>query len=296
MDLNKADPNACKKICEEDPNCVVCTYVEPGVQGRSARCWLKNKIPNAMNDSCCVSWLKICNQTIIDVISYVEGVETPVIRPPKNSEIHNIVAINQTTGFIKDAELPGYDYKSLILPKNDPILCSEACMQDPTCAACTYVKPGIQSINARCWLKNAVPKLNPDKNSESWVKANFTLSPVPSQEHLSDSNNRPFFHTCNLSWTKKQMYEGTGSEYTLWATTLPIGSTVEVTLEPKDLKIAKIKEPDGKLLEYISVPESDETFILHFDKYGSPIEGISKQLPWESIVGYELCIPTISTL
>jgi hypothetical protein len=35
--------------------------------------------------------------------------------------------------------------------------CSRTCNGDPNCRAWTYVKPGIQGPNAKCWLKKAIP-------------------------------------------------------------------------------------------------------------------------------------------
>lgn len=52
---------------------------------------------------------------------------------------------------------PGSDYSSFNLGNPDPNTCSNLCAGDPDCKAFTYVKPGYQGNNARCWLKNAVP-------------------------------------------------------------------------------------------------------------------------------------------
>ncbi len=47
---------------------------------------------------------------------------------------------------------PGFD-----LPTAEPELCKKACDGDANCKAYTYVKPGVQGPNARCWLKSGVP-------------------------------------------------------------------------------------------------------------------------------------------
>jgi hypothetical protein len=47
---------------------------------------------------------------------------------------------------------PGFD-----LPQPDPALCKTACDDDQKCMAYTFVKPGFQGPNARCWLKSEVP-------------------------------------------------------------------------------------------------------------------------------------------
>ncbi len=51
----------------------------------------------------------------------------------------------------------GSDYASFNLGTADPNVCSQTCAGDPDCKAFTYVKPGYQGSQARCWLKNAVP-------------------------------------------------------------------------------------------------------------------------------------------
>lgn len=58
FDLPSANPSLCEQACNGDPNCLAFTYVNPGVQGASARCWLKNGIPTAYPATCCDSGVK----------------------------------------------------------------------------------------------------------------------------------------------------------------------------------------------------------------------------------------------
>ncbi len=58
LDLPAARPQLCQAECGADPKCKAFTYVKPGVQGSSARCWLKSGVPAAGRSSCCVSGLK----------------------------------------------------------------------------------------------------------------------------------------------------------------------------------------------------------------------------------------------
>lgn len=160
FDLKTADPNACKKACEEDPNCISCSYVKPGVQGRSARCWLKNTIPTSINNSCCSSWEKNCSPSF-EVVGVVVNLQ------------------NVSTGFFDGVDLPGSDYKSFDLKADDPLLCSDACLHDSQCVSCTYVKPGVQGSSARCWLKNMVPQEKLSDCCSSWIKGNLTPTPTP---------------------------------------------------------------------------------------------------------------------
>ena len=64
----------------------------------------------------------------------------------------------------------GSDYSNFDLSRPDPQLCQDACQNDPNCVAWTYVKPGFQGPNPRCWLKNAVPQLTPNPFCVSGVK------------------------------------------------------------------------------------------------------------------------------
>jgi hypothetical protein len=45
----------CLKLCNRERECRAWTFVKPGIQGASARCWLKNVIPAAVANSCCTS-------------------------------------------------------------------------------------------------------------------------------------------------------------------------------------------------------------------------------------------------
>ena len=42
FDLPQARPELCRDQCAQDPRCKAFTYVSPGLQGPSARCWLKD--------------------------------------------------------------------------------------------------------------------------------------------------------------------------------------------------------------------------------------------------------------
>lgn len=53
-----ADPAECQQRCNSDGQCRAWTYVKPGVQGSKARCWLKNAVPGARANACCMSGRK----------------------------------------------------------------------------------------------------------------------------------------------------------------------------------------------------------------------------------------------
>jgi len=58
FDLPEAQPELCQAHCGAEPQCQAFTYVQPGVQGASARCWLKSGVPDARASSCCISGVK----------------------------------------------------------------------------------------------------------------------------------------------------------------------------------------------------------------------------------------------
>lgn len=61
-----------------------------------------------------------------------------------------------------DTNRPGHDFHNFSPERPDPALCRQACMEDPRCKAFTYVKPGLQGRQARCWLKDQAVAPVPD--------------------------------------------------------------------------------------------------------------------------------------
>jgi hypothetical protein len=49
----------CEDACKSDAKCAAWTYTKPGVRGPLARCFLKNVVPPASDNVCCVSGTKI---------------------------------------------------------------------------------------------------------------------------------------------------------------------------------------------------------------------------------------------
>ena len=56
-----------------------------------------------------------------------------------------------------DTNRGGSDYASFDLPRAEPQQCLDRCKGDNRCLAWTYVKPGVQGANARCYLKSPAP-------------------------------------------------------------------------------------------------------------------------------------------
>jgi len=58
LDLQAPDPGICESTCMGDARCLAWTFVQPGIQGPSARCWPKNSVPPPSANNCCVSGTK----------------------------------------------------------------------------------------------------------------------------------------------------------------------------------------------------------------------------------------------
>jgi PAN domain len=59
FDLPAADYRLCRAECAGNPQCRAWTYVRPNtIQGPQPRCWLKKSIPQANQNTCCISGTK----------------------------------------------------------------------------------------------------------------------------------------------------------------------------------------------------------------------------------------------
>lgn len=56
FELNNPREILCQWSCQKARGrCRAWTYVNPGVQGPKARCWLKDRIPKPVRSNCCTS-------------------------------------------------------------------------------------------------------------------------------------------------------------------------------------------------------------------------------------------------
>jgi hypothetical protein len=152
LSLPTPNPALCAQACMGEAKCVAWTYVKPGVQADNARCWLKDKVPLPTPDDNCVSGVK--KAATSDRVGASSGT----------------AACSQTYPMESNINLPGDDYKDFDLGISDPCLCAQACVTEAQCKSWTYVKPGVQADNARCWLKDRVPPRSADENCISGVK------------------------------------------------------------------------------------------------------------------------------
>jgi hypothetical protein len=141
FDLNLPSPgtfggpeDVCRETCQRDGQCKSWTFVKPGFQGPNPRCWLKNAIPSARANNCCVS-----------------GV------PVRSLEA--------------DVDRPGGDYTNFDLASADANVCKAACEKDGSkCKAWTFVKAGVQGPKPRCWLKQFIPPASTNNCCTSGVR------------------------------------------------------------------------------------------------------------------------------
>jgi hypothetical protein len=112
--------SACSTSCATNNQCRAYTYVNPGSAGGQGTCWLKDKVPAKKANGCCVSGVRLLSPQ-----------QWNVDRP--GSDI-----------------APGFDAVT-------SSSCESACRNNPQCKAYTFVKPGFQGTQGKCWLKNKKP-------------------------------------------------------------------------------------------------------------------------------------------
>jgi len=82
----------------------------------------------------------------------------PQAAPAPNGAPAGLPALAATPApILQKINLRGADYSNFSIASAEPGLCQNACRADTNCAAWTYVQPGAQGDEARCWLKNRVP-------------------------------------------------------------------------------------------------------------------------------------------
>lgn len=97
----------------------------------------------------------------------------------------NSVAQSGRTLVEPNRDRPGMDYRNFDLSEARPELCQTACESDPRCKAYTYVKPGVQGPQARCWLKSGVPNAVANECCISGVKNVTVATPPPPSYNLT---------------------------------------------------------------------------------------------------------------
>jgi hypothetical protein len=203
FDLASGRPEECRDTCAMEPQCVAFTFVNPGVQGPSARCWLKNGVPDPTPNTCCISGVKNAPAPVATAeptgappppVAEAPPPAPPVAAPPPPAP----EMAGDRRGLEHDVNRPGADYTSFDLPQPHPHLCQEACMRDGRCRSFTYVKPGVQGPQPRCWLKGAVPAANADRCCVSGVKGGGWTAPAAAASPFEMNVDRPGYDYQNF--------------------------------------------------------------------------------------------------
>ncbi|MFK8036370.1 MAG: PAN domain-containing protein [Hyphomicrobiales bacterium] len=85
----------------------------------------------------------------------------------------------------------GSDYRSFFLTQSDFLQCEQACAREAQCKAWTYVRPGIQGPNAKCWLKHSVPAATANNCCISGVAGNPTTGITDNKSRQSQNTTPP---------------------------------------------------------------------------------------------------------
>lgn len=121
----------CEGLCRKEGRCRAWTMVKPGVQGPKAVCYLKDRIPAARKNDCCVS----------GTVGNLAGLEPGIDRPGKN---------------LRDFRVGNADLRG-----QPELTCRTACEKEGECRAWTYVWHG-QNREGHCYLKREVPAARND--------------------------------------------------------------------------------------------------------------------------------------
>lgn len=170
-------PRECEEACKNDSLCKSYSFQYCGQGYSEHKCRLKSGIPSMVHDVCYVSGVKPsattppspsgstkthvvapeAPDTLSQPVKKMEGLKATSIleSAPQKGKVQQV---DKTFTFEVDVDRPGMDIlPSISLTVANPKLCEEECRKNPDCKAYTFVKPGAQGKNARCWLKHGVP-------------------------------------------------------------------------------------------------------------------------------------------
>ncbi|CAN5517426.1 hypothetical protein BH11PSE4_BH11PSE4_35320 [soil metagenome] len=131
---------SCQNSCGGDKRCKAYTWVKPGIQNRTGRCYLKNWEPPIVMNDCC------------------DSLSRDFIEPS------DMRAEDKT-------DRPGADINSFAV--NNWSECQALCARGSNCAAWSYVRS-----SKRCFAKKAVPNPVTNAGVVSGVKWKAPLQPI----------------------------------------------------------------------------------------------------------------------
>ena len=131
--IRNGDPAACAARCERDARCQAWSFSYPRTENALAICWLKNKVPQRLEDKCCVS-----------------GVRGAGVIEPRKGPIE--FSIDRTGG----------DYRNFETAADaSGAACKAACDAENRCRAWTYLRAGYITPFPRCYLKDRITPPRP---------------------------------------------------------------------------------------------------------------------------------------
>ena len=126
--IPSGDPADCALLCERDKRCRAWSFNYPTYAAEGAVCWLKNTVPNRVQDDCCVS-----------------GVRGAGVVEPRNRAVETSI------------DRFGGDYRNFELKTSDSDeACKAVCTDDNKCRAWTYARAGYVGKDAHCFLKKEI--------------------------------------------------------------------------------------------------------------------------------------------
>ncbi|AOT08747.1 PAN domain-containing protein [Pseudoalteromonas luteoviolacea] len=162
------DLMVCKAACENDGICRSWTYVDPGVQQTNGVCWLKKFVNTQTPCAHCTSGYKVA----------------------ENSNLaHNSMSDTEV-----DMDRLGLEYLSFVVEQNDQTVCLAACKNDSRCRSWTYVDPGVQHTNGKCWLKSGTNINRPCSSCTSGYKSAPTNEHMGSEELETDRLGNEYYN------------------------------------------------------------------------------------------------------
>ncbi|MDM0109239.1 PAN domain-containing protein [Variovorax sp. J22R24] len=83
---------------------------------------------------------------------------------------------------VDGTNLPGSDYTNFEAPS--AFVCRTSCGGESRCQAYTFVKPGIQGANGRCWLKHTEPKIVKSPCCDSAPRRFIAKRDLRAEDHI----------------------------------------------------------------------------------------------------------------
>lgn len=160
FEVTPAEPTACQSVCRAETRCVAWTYTQPQAPNQPAHCSLKPLIPGPVTNNCCTSG--------VERVPELEMREPPPLPA-------------SMPGALRGVELEGGTYRYLTGSDATPERCQAACRAEGQCLEWDYVRPGVYSADARCFLKNKVAAQHYSPCCIAGIERPAATSPGPQQ-------------------------------------------------------------------------------------------------------------------